>query len=63
MIWCEFQNIEELKVNEACEASEATIVPSLDEFLLNVLSDQVKVSVDFDLWSWPESMPSEGASQ
>ena len=48
MIWCEFQNIEELKADEAHEASEVTVVPSLNEFLLNVSSDQVKVSVDFD---------------
>ena len=63
MIWCEFQNIEELKADEAHEASEVTVVPSLNEFLLNVSSDQVEVPVDFDLWSWPESVPLRGASQ
>ena len=63
MVWCEFQNIEELEADEAHEASEVTVVPSLNEFLLNVSSDQVKVPVDFDLWSWPESVPPRGASQ
>ena len=50
MIQCEFQNIEELKVNEAHETSETAVVPFLYEFLLNVSSDQVEVPVDFDLW-------------
>ena len=63
MVWCEFQNIEELEANEAHEASEVTVVPSLNEFLLNVSSNQVKVPVDFDPWSWPESVPPGGASQ
>ena len=49
MIQCEFQNIEELKINEAHAASEAAVVPSLNEFLLNVLFNQVEVPVDFDL--------------
>ena len=49
MVQCEFQNIEELKADEAHEASEVTVVPSLNEFLLNVSSDQVEVPVDFDL--------------
>ena len=49
MIQCEFQNIEELKTDKAHETSEAAVVPSLNKFLLNVSSDQVKVSVDFDL--------------
>ena len=62
MIQCEFQNIEELKTDKADETSEAAVVPSLNKFLLNVLSDQVKVPVDFDSWSWPENVPSEGVS-
>ena len=49
MIQCEFQNIKELKVNKACETSETAGVSSLNKFLLNVSSDQVKISVNFDL--------------
>ena len=49
MIWCEFQNIEKLETDEAHKTSEAAVVPFLKKFLLNVLSDQVKVPVDFDL--------------
>ena len=63
MIQQEFQNIEELRADEAHEASEAAAVSSLNEFLLNVSSIQVKISVDFDLWSWPENVPSEDTSQ
>ena len=48
MIWCELQNIKELKADEACKTSEITAVPFLNEFLLNVLSNQVKVSVNFN---------------
>ena len=59
----EFQNIKELKADEACKASEAAVMLSLNEFLLNVSSDQIKVPVDFDLWSWPENVPSEDTSQ
>ena len=62
MIQCESQNIEELKVNEAHKASEAAVVLSLNKFLLNVSSDQVKVSVNFDSWFWPENVPSEDTS-
>ena len=42
---------------KAHETSEAAVVSSLNEFLLNMSSDQVEVSVDFDLWSWPENVP------
>ena len=49
MIQCEFQNIEELKVNKAHETSETVMVSFLNKFLLNMSSDQVKVPVDFDL--------------
>ena len=48
MIQCEFQNIKELKINEAYETSEAADVSSLNKFLLNMLSDQMKISVNFD---------------
>ena len=63
MIQCEFQNIEELKTNEACETSETAIVSSLNKFFLNMLSDQVKASDNFNPWSWPENMPSKDTSQ
>ena len=63
MIHYEFQNIEELKADEAARASETSTVPSLNKFLLNISSDQVKVPVNFDPWSWPEIVPSEGTSQ
>ena len=63
MIQQEFQNIEELKINEACETSEAAVMSSLNKFLLNMSSDQVEVSVDFDSWSWPENVPLEDTSQ
>ena len=49
MIQQEFQNIKELKVNKACETSETADVPFLNKFLLNMLFNQVKISVDFDL--------------
>ena len=63
MIQCKFQNIEELKADKACEASEAAVMPFLNKFLLNVSSDQVEVPVDFDLWSWPENVPLRDTSQ
>ena len=63
MIQCKVQNIKKLEADEAYEASEAAGVPSLDKFLLNVSSDQVKVPADFDLQSWPENVPSEDTSQ
>ena len=63
MIQWEFQNIEELETNEAHEAFKAAVVSSLNEFLLNVSINQVKVSVNFDLWSWPENMPLRDTSQ
>ena len=49
MIQCEFQNIKELKVNEAHKTSETAVVPFLNEFLLNMSFNQIEVSVDFDL--------------
>ena len=63
MIQCEFQNIKELKTDEAHKTSEAAAVSSLNEFLLNVLSDQVEVLSDFNSWSWPENVSSEDTSQ
>ena len=49
MIQWEFQNIKELETDKAHEASKAAVVPSLNEFSLNMLSDQIEVPVDFDL--------------
>ena len=63
MIQCEFQNIKELKVNKAHETSETAVVSFLNKFLLNMLFNQIKVSVDFDLWSWPENVSSKDTSQ
>ena len=57
MIQQKFQNIEELKINKAHEISEAVVVSSLNKFLLNMLSDQVKIPVNFDPWFWPENVP------
>ena len=47
MICCEFQNIKKLEANKATRASEASNVPSLNKFLLNFSSDQVKISTEF----------------
>ena len=41
-------NIKELKVDKAHETSEAATVSFLNKFLLNILSDQVKISVNFN---------------
>ena len=48
MVWWKLQNIKELEADEAHESSEAVAMPSLDNFLLNVLSDQVEMLVGFD---------------
>ena len=63
MIYYKFQNIEELKADEAARASEASTVLSLNEFLLNILSDQVEILVNFDSWFWPEIVPLKDTSQ
>ena len=62
MVQREFQNIEELEADEAQESSEATTVPSLDDFLLNVSSDQVEMPMGFDPSYWPEHVPSQGSA-
>ena len=62
MIQCKFQNFKELKANEAYKTSETAAVSSLNKFLLNVLSDQIKVSDDFKSQSWPENVPSKDTS-
>ena len=48
MVQQELQNIEELEVNKAREASKAATVPSLNNFFLNMSSDQIKVSLKFN---------------
>ena len=40
--------MKELKTNKTYETSEIAAVPSLNKFLLNILSDQVNVPVNFD---------------
>ena len=63
MIQHKLQNIKELETDKAHKTFKTTIVPFLNEFLINLLSDPVEVVVDFDSWSWPENVPSEDASQ
>ena len=48
MMWWELQNIEELKVDEAREAFKTATVSSLNNFLLNMLFDQIEVLMKFD---------------
>ena len=63
MIQQELQNIEELEADEAREAFETAMMSSLNNFLLNVSSDQIEVSMKFDSAYWPENVPFEGTSQ
>ena len=42
------QNIEELEIDKAQKASKTAIVSSLNDFLLNMSSDQIKVLMKFD---------------
>ena len=51
MVCHEFQNIEELKTDEAYKASETTAMPFLNKFLLNVSSNQVKMLMVFNPFS------------
>ena len=48
MIQQKFQNIEELKVNKAQKVSKTVTVSFLNDFLLNVLFNQIKVLMKFD---------------
>ena len=48
MICHKFQNIEKLKTDKAARASETFTVSLLNKFLLNISSDQVEISVNFD---------------
>ena len=63
MIQHKFQNIKELKANKAHKVSETVDMSFLNEFLLNMLFNQIKVLMKFDPWSWPENVPSEDTSQ
>ena len=63
MIWQEFQNIEELKANKAKQASETAVMPSLNDFLLNMLFNQVKILIEFDPAYWSENVPFKDTSQ
>ena len=48
MIWQKLQNIEELKINEVKEAFKTAAVSSLNDFLLNILFNQIKVLIKFN---------------
>ena len=63
MIQQKFQNIEELEADKAQKASETAIAPSLNNFLLNMLSDQVEISMKFDSVYWSENALFESTSQ
>ena len=63
MIQQKLQNIKELKTNKAKQASETTVMSSLNEFLLNILSDQVKILMKFNPAYWPENALFKSTSQ
>ena len=63
MIQQKFQNIEELEANKAWEASKTAIVSSLNDFLLNVLFNQIEVLMKFDSVYWSENASFESTSQ
>ena len=64
MIWHKFQNIKELKINDAERASRASLVPSLNDFLLNMSFNQINLPVDFNPLLWSEHGPvAEDTSQ
>ena len=45
----ELQNIKEFKTNKVKEAFKTITIFLLNEFLLNMLSDQIRFSVNFNL--------------
>ena len=63
MIWQKLQNIKELETNEAKQASKTATVLSLNNFLLNILSDQIKVLIKFDPAYWSENALFKSTSQ
>ena len=48
MIQQKFQNIEKLKTDKAKETSDTVAVSSLNNFLLNILFNQIKVLMKFN---------------
>ena len=48
MIQQKLQNIEEFEADKAKKAFKTTAVSSLNDFLLNMLSDQIKVLMKFN---------------
>ena len=48
MIWWELQNIEELEINKVKQAFKTAAVSSLNDFLLNVSFNQIKVLMKFN---------------
>ena len=48
MIQCKFQNIEKLEADKAHKASKTVTVSFLNEFLLNILSDQMKILMNLN---------------
>ena len=62
MIWWKLQNIEELEADKAKQASETAAVSFLNDFLLNVSSDQIEVSLKFDSAYWSENALFESTS-
>ena len=63
MIWQKFQNIKELEVNKSQKTSETAIMSSLNNFLLNVLSDQIEVLMKFNPVYWSENALFKSTSQ
>ena len=63
MIQHEFQNIEKLEADKAHEASKTAIISSLNKFLLNISSDQMKILMNFNPFFWSENLSAEDSSQ
>ena len=63
MIQQKFQNIEELKADKAQKASETAIMSSLNNFLLNMLFNQIKVLIEFNSIYWPKNASFKSTSQ
>ena len=63
MLWWELQNIKKFKTNKARKVSETAIMSLLNKFLLNMLSDQIKFSMNFDLLFWFKNMSFKDTSQ
>ena len=48
MIWQKLQNIKELEINEVKQAFKTTIMSFLNNFLLNILFNQIKILMKFN---------------